>query len=135
MFNQYRLGKWIIGIGLAFGLIALIIWIITQVSDFFGIAITGLDQLYGLFSYNTGFAFIGVVIVIIGRYSIKKPKKEKEVELEEGLEEGEIIEDNQQADESISPSIPYESKFCSECGAQLPLNVSYCTECGAIFDR
>ncbi|MFX1316150.1 MAG: hypothetical protein ACFE9T_09825 [Promethearchaeota archaeon] len=105
LFNQYRLGKFFIGLGLTFGSIALIIWIIVHVIDFFPGLITDpevlayLDRLYDQFTYNTGLAFTGVVVAIIGRMAIKKPKKEKiEGELEE---EEEIFEE---PDESYNNS-------------------------------
>ena len=99
MANMLRLGKWLIGIGLTFGSLALIIWLISQIVDITGTItdpqIVGyLTRLEGFFTYNTGFQFIGVVVVIIGRNAIKKPKengveKEKQVENAEDAESSE----------------------------------------------
>jgi hypothetical protein len=142
MFKVYRLGKWIISIGLTFGTLALIVWLISKIVDVTGIitdvTILGyLDNLEGFFTYNSGLQFIGVVICILGRNFVKKPKKKKEVEVEEEEEVDEIAasEEPQQVDEFAPPPISSKNKFCPKCGTKLPANVSYCTECGATFDR
>ena len=100
LFNHYRLGKFFIGLGLTFGSLALIIWIIVRVVDLFPGLITDpevltyLDRLYEQFTYNTGLAFTGVVVAIIGRMAIKKPKKPKKAKKEGELEvEEEIFEE------------------------------------------
>ena len=102
--NQYRLGKFLIGVGLTFGSLALIIWIASEVVHRTDIVtdpeiMAYLDRLEGFFSYNTGLAFTGVVVAIIGRAFIKKPKEPKEpkkpkqeVKLEE---KEEIFEENE----------------------------------------
>jgi hypothetical protein len=131
-----RLGKWLVGIGLTFGSLALIIWFISNVVDWMNIANPTVEayikNLEGFFTYTTGLQFIGVTIAIIGRWFIRKPKKEKE-EVEE-IKELEISEEVPTIDESNLPPIPSESKFCPKCGTPLPLNVSYCTECGNTFE-
>lgn len=81
--NQYRLGKFLIAIGLTFGSLALIIWIASEVVHEFEIVtdeeiVAYLERLEGFFSYNTGLAFTGVIVAIIGRAFIKKPKEPKE---------------------------------------------------------
>jgi hypothetical protein len=88
MINQIRIGKFIIWIGLTFGALALIVWIISQIVNYTGIItdptiLSYLNQLYGFFTYNTGLAFLGVTIAIIGRAFVKKQKKPKLVEVKE----------------------------------------------------
>ncbi|MFW9872870.1 MAG: hypothetical protein ACFFG0_07195 [Candidatus Thorarchaeota archaeon] len=96
--KQIRLGKWIIGVGLTFGSLALIVWLISKIIDVTGIVtdqqiLTHLDELKDFFEYGTSFQFTGVTIALIGRYFIRKPKKTKEnVELEEESKEREEIE-------------------------------------------
>jgi hypothetical protein len=92
LFNQIRLGKFFIGLGLTFGLLALIIWIISKVIDITGVVtdpeiILYFERLREFFTYNTGLAFSGVTIAIIGRATIKKPKKPKKGKEEAELEE------------------------------------------------
>jgi len=82
--NQYRLGKFLIGVGLTFGSLALIIWIASEVAHRTDIVtdpeiIAYLDRLEDFFSYNTGLAFTGVIVALIGRTFIKKPKEPKEL--------------------------------------------------------
>ncbi len=102
--NQYRLGKFLIGVGLTFGSLALIIWIASEVVHRYDIVtdpeiVAYLDRLEDFFSYNTGLAFTGVIVAIIGRAFIKKPKepkKPKKVKQEVKLEEKEeIFEENE----------------------------------------
>ncbi|MFX0030819.1 MAG: zinc ribbon domain-containing protein [Candidatus Hermodarchaeota archaeon] len=126
IFKQYRLGKWIIGIGLMFGSLALIIWLISNGIDLFGIELdpqleTYLANLKGFFTYGTTLQFLGVTIAIIGRWFIRKPKKVKEPEIvEEGTETTTL--DSQQI------------KHCPNCGVPLPLNANFCNECGTDFE-
>lgn len=83
-----RFGKFIIWIGLAFGTIALIIWIVTQIVRLTGIItdptiVFYLEELYTRFNYGTGLGFGGVVIAIIGRAFVRKVKIVKVEEEEE----------------------------------------------------
>ncbi len=129
MFNQIRLGKWLIGIGLTFGTLALIILIISQIGDFAGISIPYIDRLKGFFTYNTGLEFIGVTSAIVGRIFVKKPKKVKE----EGAEEAEITEEKEEIEPT--PPVPFQNIYCPNCGTSLPFNAQFCSECGSTFDR
>jgi hypothetical protein len=133
-----RLGKFIIWIGLAFGTIALIIWIITQVVYFTGIVIDPpydqiLQDLYDKFDYGSGVGFAGVVIAIIGRAFIKKVKPPKVKEEEEPAEEGEDVKVEKEV--SVEPPIPFQTIYCPNCGASLPFNAQFCSECGRSFDK
>ena len=98
LFNQIRLGKFFIGLGLTFGSLALIIWIVSKVVDITGIyaddvqVTNALARLKDIFTYNTGLAFTGVTIAIIGRITIKKPKKPKKEKIEIELEEIQLEE-------------------------------------------
>jgi len=84
-----RLGKFIVSIGLAFGTIAFIIWILSMIINLTGIItdptiVFYIQELYNRFNYGTGLGFVGVVIAIIGRAFIRKvkPKKpEEEIEI------------------------------------------------------
>lgn len=128
MLNQIRLGKWIIGIGLTFGSLAFIVWAVSKIIDVTGIVtdpqiLTYLDQLKGFFTYGATLQFAGVTTAIIGRWSIKKPKKDKKKnESEAGKDETEATIDGS-AD-----------KFCPNCGAPLPLTANFCNECGKDFE-
>ncbi|MFW9820188.1 MAG: zinc-ribbon domain-containing protein [Candidatus Thorarchaeota archaeon] len=126
-----KFGKFIIWIGLAFGTIALIIWIITQVVNFTGIVIGPpydqiLDDLYNNFNYGSGVGFLGVVIAIIGRVFVKRVKapkvKEEEITEETGVSE-------------LETPLPFQNIFCPECGTSLPFNAEFCSECGHTMER
>jgi len=77
-----RLGKFIIMIGLAFGTIALIIWILAQITHLTGVItdptiVFYIEELYNRFNYGNGLGFGGVVVAIIGRSFVKKVKPKK----------------------------------------------------------
>jgi hypothetical protein len=92
--KQRRFGKWIIGVGLTFGSLALIVWLISKIVDVTEIItdpqiLIYFDTLKGFFTYGTSLQFTGVGIALIGRNFIRKPKKVKEqVESEEVGKEG-----------------------------------------------
>jgi len=132
MFEQFRSGKWLVGIGLTFGSLALIIWGISEIVDMTNIitdpVIIGyLDNLKGYFNYNTGFQFVAVTTAIVGRIFVKKPKKEEEKE-----EQAEISEEPEPSE--VFTQKTSENKHCPNCGSQLPLNANYCNECGSSFE-
>ncbi len=129
MLERYRFGKWLIGIGLTFGSLALIIWLISAITNSTGISIPYIDRLQGVFTYNTGLQFIGVVVAIIGRNFIKKPK-EAEEEKEEQAEISEDTETSESAEKKTSENI-----YCPNCASILPLNAKFCNECGSNFDN
>ena len=130
-----RFGKFIIWIGLAFGTIALIIWIVTQFINLTGMVIDEpyasiLAELYDRFNYGSGIGFAGVVIAIIGRTLVRKEKPKKVEEKEEEVPE--IKEPTQEVEEETSK--PLEKKFCPECGTELPVFAIFCSNCGKVFD-
>ena len=129
--KQIRFGKWLVGIGLTFGTLALIIWLISQIVNWTNIItdpqiLLYLDTLEGFFTYNTGLQFGGVMVAIIGRNFIKKPEKIQE-------EEAEITEEKEE-NESTTP-IPFQDIFCPNCGASIPFNSEFCSECGKTIER
>jgi len=135
-----RIGKFIIWIGLAFGTLALIIWIATQIVRFTGIItdptiVFYLEELYNKFNYGSGVGFAGVGIAIIGRACIKRVKKgEKEKELPEEAE-GTIEEEEPKIKVNEKPiSTNLDIKFCPECGKELPVIANFCNNCGKTFD-
>ena len=119
-----RIGKFIVWIGLTFGLIALIVWVLTQIINFTGVSFgssidTIINQLYNQFTYNSDINFIGVTIAIIGKIAIRKVKKPKKAKIEE-TETQDLAE--------------RETKICPECGAELPINANFCSQCQETFD-
>ncbi|MFX1324460.1 MAG: zinc ribbon domain-containing protein [Promethearchaeota archaeon] len=124
-----RFGKWIIGVGLTFGTLALIVWLISKILPSIGVTdpqiLTYLNNLKGFFTYNTGLQFIGVVVAILGRNFIRKPKKVKEEEVE-GFE----VSDEEELDSIISS----EKKECPNCRTILPSDAIFCNECGTQFE-
>ncbi len=125
--GSFRFGKWLVSIGLTFGTLALIIWVISQIVNATNFItdpqILGyLARLEGFFTYNTGLQFGGVTLAIIGRNFIKKPKK-----IEEEIEEKEEIE-------STTP-LPFQNIHCPNCGISLPFNAEFCSECGHIIEK
>ena len=129
MFKRYGFGKWLIGIGLTFGSLALIIWGISGIVNVTNIitdpVILGyLAKLKEHFNNNTVFQIVAVTTAIVGRIFVKKPKKEEEKE-----EQVEVPEET----ESSEPSgqLTSENKYCPSCGSLLPLNAIYCNECGS----
>jgi hypothetical protein len=125
--GSFRFGKWLVGIGLTFGTLALIIWVISQIANNTNIItdpqiLTYLARLEGFFTYNTGLQFGGVATAIIGRNFIKKPKK-----VEEEIEEEEVLE-------SATP-VPFQNIHCPNCGISIPFNAEFCSECGHTIEK
>lgn len=119
-----KLGRIIITIATSFGLLGLIIYGATWAVGYFNIALepawqTALDTIYNLFTFNSGLAFAGTAVAIIGKFGLKRAEKAYEDKVEEAIEE----------DEDISGS-----KFCPECGAKLPAKANFCNKCGKNFD-
>jgi len=65
--DKYRLGKFIIGLGAGLGLIGLIIMLITSI-----LAGTTLAIVIGVI--NGSYGFFGVLLTILARFKLKKPK-------------------------------------------------------------
>ena len=124
LINLTRVGKIIIMIATSFGLFGLIIYAITWAVGYIGIPLDPpvqliLNQIYSLFTYNSGMAFAGTVLAVIGRYGVKKSEKaEKE---------------SSTSEEKSKNASSGDSKFCPNCGATLPLKANFCNKCGKNF--
>ncbi len=118
-----RVGKIIITIATSFGMLGLIIYAITWAVGNFGIPLDPpvqliLAQIYTIFTFNSGMAFTGTVIAVIGRYGVKRSEK---------------MEKESSTDEEESKDTKKGSKFCPNCGATLPLKANFCNKCGKNF--
>lgn len=125
LLNQYRLGRIIISFGTSFGIIGVIVYIMYYIVSLTGIItnptiIAYLTQIYGLFSFNTGFGLAGTILAIIGRMGLKQPKKV--------MEESPIPQE-----ENASEVFDAQVKYCPNCGKALPLHANFCNECGTDF--
>jgi ribosomal protein L40E len=122
--NQIRLGKIIISVATIFGMIGLVFYIGMWILGHPAISVspTVQDQMYSIFTYNSGIAFTGTALAVLGRYGIKKPKKE----------EKEVFIEKEKSNDSIAENL--DSKFCPKCGAKLPIKANFCNECGTNFD-
>lgn len=140
LLGAVRLGKFIIWVGLAFGTLALIVWVITHIVNSTGIItdpdiLNFINTLYNQFSYGTVLSFVGTVIAIIGRLSVRKVRSKKDIiEKKEDLSavEGKALEPEQEV--TIDESKPLEKKYCPECGTELPVFANFCRNCGKTFD-
>ena len=82
LINQIKLGRIIIMIATSFGMLGLVFYVGIWILGYSGIGVSPavqaiLDQMYSLFIYNSGLAFTGTILAVIGRYGIKKPEKVK----------------------------------------------------------
>ncbi|MFX0073897.1 MAG: zinc ribbon domain-containing protein [Candidatus Hermodarchaeota archaeon] len=121
-----RIGKLIITIATGFGLLGLIIYGVSWAVGYFSIPLepewqTVLDQVHGLFTFDSGLALAGTAVVVVGKFLFKRAEKAYEDKVEEVME----------AEED---EISSESKFCPECGAELPAHANFCNKCGKSFD-
>jgi hypothetical protein len=120
MLKQYRLGRIIITFGTSFGIIGIIVFITYYIVNLTGIItnptiLAYLTQIYGLFSFNTGFGFAGTLLAVIGRIGLKKPKG--------------IPEEKPEPEEKEASEV----KYCPNCGKVLPVHANFCNECGTDF--
>ena len=126
LIKHSRLGKIIIMVATSFGMLGLIIFAITWIVRYLGLPLDPqvdliLTQIHSLFTYNSGMAFTGTVLAVIGRYGIKKSEK-KEKEISKSEEKGINISSSNN-----------DSKFCPECGVTLPRKANFCNKCGVHF--
>ena len=122
LIKMVRVGKIIITIATSFGMLGLIIYAITWAVGNFGIPLDPpvqliLTQIYSIFTFNTGMAFAGTVVAVLGRYGVKKSEKA----------EKKSSTSNEKSKNSS------DSKFCPSCGATLPLKANFCNKCGTNF--
>ena len=118
-----RVGKIIITIATSFGILGLIIYAITWAVGNFGIPLDPpvqliLTQIYSIFTFNSGMAFAGTVVAVIGRYGVKRSEK---------------MEKESSTSEEKSKDTKKGAKFCPNCGATLPLKANFCNKCGKNF--
>ena len=123
LIGQVRVGKIIIMIATSFGMLGLIIYTLTWAVGYFSIALIPslqlvLDQLYNLFTFNSGIAFTGTILAILGRYGVKRSEK---------------METETSSSEKKSNNTKKGAKFCPKCGATLPLKANFCNKCGTNF--
>lgn len=128
LLKQYWLGRFIISTATSFGLLGLIIYIIVWIVGYANITLDPslqgfLDQLYNLFTFNSGLAFAGTIVAIIGRMGLKQPEvPSEEIEEEKVEERAPGMIDN------------LKNKYCPNCGTILPIHANFCSECGKDFD-
>jgi hypothetical protein len=126
MLKQYRLGRIIISFGTGFGLIGIIVYITYYIVNATGIitnptVLAYLTQIYGLFSFNSGFGFAGTILAAIGRMGLKKPKA--------------IVKEEPESEEESTEIIDTQVKYCPNCGKPIPLHANFCSECGVDFEE
>lgn len=129
LINMGRLGRIIITIATGFGFLGLIIYGVSWAVGYFSIPLepvwqTVLDQVHGLFTFDSGLALAGTAVVVIGKFGLKRAEKGYEDKAEEKLEEAEERKELSDAD----------TKYCPECGAPLPAHANFCNQCGNSFD-
>ncbi len=123
LIKMIRVGKIIITIATSFGMLGLIIYAITWAVGNFGIPLDPpvqliLTQIYSIFTFNSGMAFAGTVVAVIGRYGVKKSEK---------------MEKTSSTSNEKSSDTKDGAKFCPNCGATLPLKANFCNKCGKNF--
>jgi ribosomal protein L40E len=126
LINQIKLGRIIIMVATSFGMLGLVFYAGTWILGISGIAVSPavqaiLNQMYSLFTYNSGLAFTGTVLAVVGRHGIKKPEKE----------EKDVSTEKAKSNDSITENL--DSKFCPKCGEKLPNKANFCNQCGATF--
>ena len=125
-----RLGRIIISIATGFGILGLIIYGVSWAVGYYSIPLnttwqTILDNVHGLFTFDSGLALTGTAVVVVGKFLLKRSEKAYEEKAEEA------IEADEREESSYSNS---DSKFCPECGAKLPARANFCNKCGKNFD-
>ncbi|NVM17585.1 MAG: zinc ribbon domain-containing protein [Candidatus Lokiarchaeota archaeon] len=125
-----KLGSIIITIATSFGLLGLIIYGATWIVGSIGIPLnptwqTVLDTIYSLFTFNSGMAFAGTAIAVFGKFGLNRAEKAYEEEAEEAIE---AFEKEESSSENSG------TKFCPDCGAELPAYANFCNKCGKNFD-
>lgn len=130
MIKQYRLGRIIISFGTGFGILGIVVYIAYYVVNLTGIItnptiLAYLSQIYGLFTFNTGFGFAGTILAVIGKMGIRKPKKPVK-------EQPEVLTPPEDAASEVFDA---QVKYCPSCGKAVPLLANFCNECGTDFDN
>ena len=123
LIGQIRVGKIIIMIATSFGMLGLITYVLTWVVGYFSISLNPslqliLAQIYNLFTFNSGMAFTGTILAVLGRYGVKRSEK---------------MEKETSSSKKKSNNTKKGAKFCPKCGATLPLKANFCNKCGTNF--
>jgi len=123
LIKMTRVGKIIITIATSFGMLGLIIYAITWAVGNFGIPLDPpvqliLTQIYSIFTFNSGMAFAGTVVAVLGRYGVKRSEK---------------MEKTSSTSNEKSSDTKDGAKFCPNCGETLPLKANFCNKCGKNF--
>jgi len=123
LIKQIRIGKIIVMIATSFGMLGLIIYALTWAVGYFSIPLNPslqliLAQIYSIFTFNSGMAFAGTVIAVLGRYGIKRSEK---------------MEKTSSTSDEKSKDTKKGVKFCPNCGETLPLKANFCNKCGKNF--
>jgi len=123
LIKMIRVGKIIITIATSFGMLGLIIYAITWAVANFGIPLDPpvqliLTQIHSIFTFNSGMAFAGTVVAVLGRYGVKRTEK---------METASSTRDEKSSDTKDG------AKFCPNCGETLPLKANFCNKCGKNF--
>jgi len=119
-----RVGRIIITIATGFGVLGLVIYGVSWAVGYFGIALdsdwqTILDTVHGIFTFDSGMALAGTAVVVVGKFLLKRAEK---------ADEGKAV------GEEKSSYSNQDSKFCPNCGANLPAHANFCNKCGKTFD-
>ncbi|GAH02739.1 unnamed protein product [marine sediment metagenome] len=119
-----RLGRIIITIATGFGVLGLIIYGVSWAVGYFSVDLSATWQailvaVHGIFTFESGMALAGTAIVVVGKFLLKRAEKADEGKAE---------------DEEKPSSSNQDSKFCPNCGANLPAHANFCNKCGKTFD-
>ena len=123
LLKWYKVGRIIITIATSFGIMGLIIYAITSIVGVLGIPLDPpvqliLDNIVSLFTFNSGIAFAGTAVAVIGKFGLKRAVRAEKTEAKA---------------EARSSSNNPGSKSCPNCGATLPLKANFCNKCGTNF--
>lgn len=123
LIKHNKIGHIIISVATSFGILGLIIYSITWGVGYFNISIsptwqTALDTIYNLFTFNSGTAFAGTAVALVGKFGLKRTEKAEKANFKE----------YKTAQKTTSKDS--ESKSCPKCGSKVPLKANFCNECG-----
>ncbi len=123
LLKWYKVGRIIITIATSFGIMGLIIYAITYIVGVLGIPLDPpvqliLDNIVSLFTFNSGIAFAGTAVAVIGKFRLKRAVRAEKTDAKV---------------EARSSSNNPGSKSCPNCGATLPLKANFCNKCGTNF--
>lgn len=123
LLKWYKVGRIIITIATSFGIMGLMLYAITYIVGVLGIPLDPpvqliLDNIVSLFTFNSGIAFAGTAVAVIGKFRLKRAVRAEKTDAKV---------------EARSSSNNPGSKSCPNCGATLPLKANFCNKCGTNF--